>query len=134
MIAASLGFTLNSALVKALTIGPAGAEGLDVFQIAFARALFSFALLLPFLLRAGRGCLATRHPVKHGIRAVAGAVAMVCSFYAVGRLHLADFTELSFTQPLFVTVLAVALLGAVVRWRRWAIGRAACRESVCKYG
>lgn len=119
MIAASLGFTLNSALVKALTIGPAGAEGLDVFQIAFARALFSFALLLPFLLRAGRGCLATRHPVKHGIRAVAGAVAMVCSFYAVGRLHLADFTALSFTQPLFVTLLAVALLGEVVRWRRW---------------
>src|SRR3546814_7404282 len=77
------------------------------------------ALLLPFLLRAGRGCLATRHPVKHGIRAVAGAVAMVCSFYAVGRLHLADFTALSFTQPLFVTVLAVALLGDVVRWRRW---------------
>src|SRR3546814_14260241 len=77
------------------------------------------ALLLPFLLRAGRGCLATRHPVKHGIRAVAGAVAMVCSFYAVGRLHLADFTALSFTQPLFVTVLAVALLGEVVRWRRW---------------
>src|SRR3546814_12467339 len=85
----------------------------------FARALLSFALLLPFLLRAGLGCLATRHPVKHGIRAVAGAVAMVCSFYAVGRLHLADFTALSFTQPLFVTVLAVALLGAVVRWRRW---------------
>src|SRR3546814_13987909 len=44
---------------------------------------------------------------------------MVCSFYAVGRLHLADFTALSFTQPLFVTVLAVALLGEVVRWRRW---------------
>src|SRR3546814_8654932 len=72
MIAASLGFTLNSALVKALTIGPAGAEGLDVFQIPFARALFSFALLLPFLLRAGRGCLATRHPVKHRIRAESG--------------------------------------------------------------
>src|SRR3546814_14534894 len=44
---------------------------------------------------------------------------MVCSFYAVGRLQLADFTALSFTQPLFVTVLAVALLGEVVRWRRW---------------
>src|SRR3546814_6695967 len=44
---------------------------------------------------------------------------MVCSFYAVGRLHPADFTALSFTQPLFVTVLAVALLGEVVRWRRW---------------
>jgi drug/metabolite transporter (DMT)-like permease len=114
MIAASLGFTVNSALVKALTAG-----GLDVFQIAFARALFSFALVLPFLLRAGPGALRTRHPALHGIRAFAGAAAMVCGFYAVGRLQLADFTALTFTQPLFVTMLAVVLLGEVVRWRRW---------------
>jgi drug/metabolite transporter (DMT)-like permease len=114
MIAASLGFTVNSALVKTLT-----ASGLDVFQIAFARALFSFALLLPFLLRAGPRALATRHPWLHGIRAFCGAAAMVCGFYAVGHLQLADFTALSFTQPLFVTLLAVILLGEVVRWRRW---------------
>ena len=114
MIAASLGFTVNSALVKTLTAG-----GLDVFQIAFARALFSFALVVPFLLRAGPGALRTRHPGLHGIRAFAGAAAMVCGFYAIGRLNLADFTALTFTQPLFVTVLAVILLGEVVRWRRW---------------
>lgn len=114
MIAASLGFTVNSALVKTLT-----ASGLDVFQIAFARALFSFALLLPFLLRAGPRALNTKHPWLHGIRAFCGAAAMVCGFYAVGRLQLADFTALTFTQPLFVTLLAVILLGEVVRWRRW---------------
>src|SRR3546814_12935486 len=44
---------------------------------------------------------------------------MLCGFYAVGRLHLADFTALSFTHPLFVTVLAVILLAEVVHWRRW---------------
>lgn len=114
MIAASLGFTVNSALVKDLA-----AEGLDVFQIAFARALFSFALVLPFLLHAGRGALSTRHPGLHGLRAFAGAAAMVCGFYAVGQLPLADFTALSFTQPLFVTLLAVLILSEAVRWRRW---------------
>ncbi|WP_193366997.1 DMT family transporter [Pelagibius marinus] len=114
MIAASLGFTINSAMVKTLV-----GEGLDVFQIAFARALFSFALVLPFLLRAGPSALRTRHPGLHGIRAFAGAAAMVCGFYAVGQLPLADFTALSFTQPLFVTLLAVLILGEVVRWRRW---------------
>ncbi|HMA13914.1 MAG: DMT family transporter [Bacteroidota bacterium] len=119
MIGASLGFTLNSALVKALTTGDQGVGGLDVFQVAFARAFFSFALVVPFLLRAGPGALATRYPVTHGIRAFCGAAAMVCGFYAVGRLHLADFTALTFTQPLFVTLLAVVLLGEVVRWRRW---------------
>jgi drug/metabolite transporter (DMT)-like permease len=114
MIAASLGFTVNSALVKVL-IG----AGLDSFQVAFARALFSFALLAPFMLRAGPSVLTTRHPVIHGIRAFAGSVAMVCGFYAVGHLPLADFTALTFTQPLFVVVLAAILLGEVVRWRRW---------------
>jgi len=114
MIGASLGFTLNSALVKSLL-----GAGMDVFQVGFARALFSFALVVPFLLRAGPGALKTRHPMIHGIRAFCGAGAMVCGFYAVGQLHLADFTALTFTQPLFVTVLAVILLGEVVRWRRW---------------
>lgn len=119
MIGASLGFTMNSALVKALTTGDQGIGGLDVFQVAFARALFSFAVVVPFLLRAGPGALATRYPLTHGIRAFCGAAAMVCGFYAVGRLHLADFTALTFTQPLFVTLLAVILLGEAVRWRRW---------------
>lgn len=119
MIGASLGFTVNAALVKELATGGQGAGGLDVFQIGFARALFSFALVVPFLLRAGPGALKTRHPGLHGIRAFCGAAAMVCGFYALGRLPLADVTALSFTQPLFVTVLAVLLLGEVVRWRRW---------------
>ena len=119
MIAASAGFTVNSAMVKTLIGGEAGLGGLDVFQVAFARALFSFALVVPFLLRAGPAALRTRHPFLHAIRAFAGAAAMVCGFYAVGHLHLADFTALSFTQPLFVTLLAVVILGEVVRWRRW---------------
>ena len=119
MIGASFGFTVNSAMVKTL-VGPHETlGGLDVFQVAFARALFSFALVVPFLLRAGPTALRTRHPFLHGIRAFAGAAAMVCGFYAVGHLQLADFTALSFTQPLFVTLLAVVLLGEVVRWRRW---------------
>ena len=47
-------------------------------------------------------------------------VAMYCSYYALARIELADFTALSFTKPLFATVLAVIILGEVVRWRRWS--------------
>ena len=115
MIAASFGFTVNSAMVKTL-VGPHETlGGLDVFQVAFARALFAFALVVPFLLRAGPGALKTRHPAIHGVRAFAGAGAMVLGFYAVGHLHLADFTALSFTQPMFVTLLAIVILGEMVR-------------------
>lgn len=114
MIGASLGFTVNAALVKSLI-----ADQLDVFQVAFVRALFSFAVLLPFMVHAGPAVLRTRCPGLHAIRAFAGSGAMVCGFYAVGHLPLADFTALTFTQPLFVVLLAVAVLGEMVRWRRW---------------
>lgn len=114
MIAASLGFTANSAMVKTLVGG-----GLDAFQVAFARALFSFVVLLPFMFRAGPGVLRTGHPRLQIIRAFAGSAAMVFGFYAVGHLPLADFTALSFTLPLFVVVLAAVVLGEAVRWRRW---------------
>jgi drug/metabolite transporter (DMT)-like permease len=45
---------------------------------------------------------------------------MYCSYYALARIELTDFTALSFTKPLFATVLAVIILHEVVRWRRWS--------------
>ena len=114
MIGASLGFTVNSAFVKSLS-----AEGLDTFQIAFARAVFSSLVLAPFFYRAGFAALRSTVPGLHGVRAVCGSLAMVCGFYAVGQLPLAEFTALTFTQPLFVILLAVLILKETVRWRRW---------------
>ncbi len=114
MVGAALGFTVNGALVKAL-----GAMGLPTMQIAFARAFFTLLVVLPFLWHAGLGALATTAPGLHLIRALAGAGAMVCGFYAFVLLPLADVTALTFTTPLFTIVLAVLLLGERVRWRRW---------------
>src|SRR5262249_56260396 len=48
-----------------------------------------------------------------------GLLAMYCSYYAIARMPLADYTALSFTKPLFATFLAVVILHEVVRWRRW---------------
>ena len=114
MIGASLGFTINSAFVKTLS-----AEGLDTIQIAFARALFSSLALAPFFYRAGLGALRSKVPALHATRAISGSLAMVCGFYAVGQLPLAEFTALTFTQPLFVVLMAVLILKEQVRWRRW---------------
>jgi drug/metabolite transporter (DMT)-like permease len=44
---------------------------------------------------------------------------MFCWFSALVTLPLAEAIALGFTQPLFATVLAVLLLGEVVRLRRW---------------
>jgi drug/metabolite transporter (DMT)-like permease len=63
--------------------------------------------------------LKTRHPGIHALRAVAGGGAMVCGIAALDKLPLADFTALSFAQPLFAVILAIVLLGETVGWRRW---------------
>ena len=114
MIGASLGFTINAAFVKSLA-----GQGLDTFQIAFARALFSFAALAPFCYRAGLGVLRSKVPGLQVARSFCGSMAMICGFYAVSQLPLAEFTALTFTQPLFVVLLAVLILKEEVRWRRW---------------
>jgi drug/metabolite transporter (DMT)-like permease len=46
-------------------------------------------------------------------------VSMLCGFWAIAHLPLAQAVSLSYSTPLFVTVLAVWLLGEQVRARRW---------------
>jgi drug/metabolite transporter (DMT)-like permease len=102
------------ALVKTL-----GAR-LDSFQLAFFRSLFALLSVLPFALRAGVGVLRTERAGLHLARGLAGTVAMMCGFFALTRLSLADATAIGFTTPLFLTVLAALVLHEVVRWRRWS--------------
>jgi drug/metabolite transporter (DMT)-like permease len=93
---------------------------LDSFQIAFFRCLIGFLAVLPFVLRYGVGSLRTRSMKIHVLRGLFGLVAMFASYYAVANMPLASYTALSFTKPLFSTVLAVIILHEVVRWRRWS--------------
>jgi drug/metabolite transporter (DMT)-like permease len=62
---------------------------------------------------------------SHAIRSLAGTASMFCWFTALTMIPLADFTAISFTAPLFVTLLAMLLLGErihVYRWSALAIG------------
>lgn len=114
MMGATAGFTVNGALVKTLS-----QLDMDAFQISFARALFALLAILPFVWRDRHRVLISNHWGIHIIRALSGAIAMICGYYAVSRMPLADVTALGFTQPLFTTLLAFVLLAEVVRWRRW---------------
>jgi drug/metabolite transporter (DMT)-like permease len=53
------------------------------------------------------------------MRATTGTLAMGCSFYALTLLPLAEHTALTFTTPLFVTILAIPLLGERVGVHRF---------------
>ena len=114
MIASGIGFTIMAIGIKQL------GQRLDSLQIGFFRVLIGFIVILPFVAQVGLERLRTRHLRVHFVRAVFGLIAMYCSYYALARMPLADYTALSFTKPLFATALAVVILGEVVRWRRWS--------------
>ncbi|MDP6345477.1 MAG: DMT family transporter [Alphaproteobacteria bacterium] len=91
----------------------------DSFQLGFFRALFGLLVVLPFFARHGLGLVRTRRPGLHLMRSVCGASAMLCGFYAITHLPLADAVSISYARALFLIPLAVLFLGEVVRMRRW---------------
>lgn len=92
---------------------------LHPFEIAFFRNLFGLLFALPLLVRHGTGLLRTSKLPLYFFRSAIGIVSMLCGFWAIVNLPLAQAVSLSYSTPLFVTIGAVLVLGEVVRARRW---------------
>lgn len=114
MLASTLFFGLMAVAIRLAS------QTLHAFEIAFFRNLFGVVAALPLLLRHGPGLLRTQHLPRYLVRCLVGVVSMLCGFWAIAHLPLAQAVSLSYSTPLFVTVLAVWLLGEQVRARRWA--------------
>ncbi len=110
----TVAFAFNDVLVKHLgqTIHP--------FELALFRYATGFVLLAPAFVSMGWSGLKTAHLGLHAIRLVIACTAQLGVLYSVIYLMLADATAISFSRPLFTTMVAVFLLGEVVGWRRWA--------------
>ncbi|MBM3571362.1 MAG: DMT family transporter [Alphaproteobacteria bacterium] len=91
----------------------------DPLVISFFRSMFGLAVLLPFLTQHGISAFYTNRLHLHLLRGAVGVTSMMCSFYAIVHLPLAESTALDFTKPLFMIFLAVMFLNETVRWRRW---------------
>lgn len=105
MIFGGLFFTLVAGMIRHLSYK------YTAFEIVFYRTLIGSLIQLPWLFRAGFGVLRTNRMGLFWARAAFAYAAMVCYFYAVGHMKLADVTAIQFTLPLYVTVLAVLVLG-----------------------
>ena len=112
IVSAGLIWQLMNALVKQL------GTTIPVPELMFFRNLFSLPMVL---LIASRGTitLRTRRFGGHVVRASTGLVAMSLSFLAVSVLPLAEQQVLGYTQPLFITILAIPFLGEQPDRRRW---------------
>lgn len=98
-------------------------ESLHTFQIAFFRNFFGLLAALPLLLRHGPDLLRTTQLPRYVVRCAIGVVSMMCGFWAIGHLPLAQAVALSYSTPIFVTIAAVIFLHEQVRARRWiAVG------------
>jgi drug/metabolite transporter (DMT)-like permease len=115
MLAAHLLFTGMSGMVKELS------DRIPFVELMFFRSFF--ALPVVFLITARSGgwlLLRTRRFGGHFLRACTGTMAQGCSFFALTVLPLAVQTSLGYTTPLFVTILAIPLLGERVGIHLWS--------------
>lgn len=116
MIGASACMTTVVSLIRLLN----QTTHIHALEIAFFRNLFSLLIMVPWILRVPREVLRTRRPVMHALRSACGLTAMMLWFYSVTIMPLAEAVTLSFTKPLFATLLAAVLLRETVRLRRWS--------------
>ncbi|NIY97540.1 DMT family transporter [Salipiger sp. HF18] len=112
MVVTGLCFVAVTALVKMLGGRVPAAES------AFLRYLLGLVLLLPAW-RDLRGLQMT--PRLWGLTAVRGAaqtVGVICWFFAMTRIPLAEVTAMNYLTPVYITILAVFVLGERLAIRR----------------
>ena len=114
MLGATALFTIMSTLVKLV------GDRLPFTELMFFRCAIAMPVVGVIVFRNGDwGVLRTKRPVGHFFRACTGMAAMSSSFYALTLLPLAEHTALSYTTPLFVTLLSIPMLGERPGIHRW---------------
>ena len=95
-------------------------DDLHPIVICFYRSLMGLILITPFVVRNNFKALHTQNMRLQIFRASINIISMICWFSAIGMMHFEKATALGFTTPLFTTVLAVVVLGEVIRFHRTA--------------
>lgn len=91
-----------------------------VGQTIFIRGLISAGVLATIAWHTqALHLLKTRNWRSHALRSLSGTISMFCLFAAVSMIPLADVTAISFTSPMFITVLAMLFLGEHIHRFRW---------------
>jgi S-adenosylmethionine uptake transporter len=101
--------SINDLLIKQLS------GGYPLHQIVFVRSGIGIVFSLMIVqFEGGWGILRTNHPWLHTARGVLIVIANMTFFVALAVLPLADATALFFAAPLFITLLAIPVLGEKV--------------------
>lgn len=104
MVLSALGFALMATTVKMVS-----EYGVPLFEIVAARAIVSLLLSYGDIKRKGISVWGNNKPLLIA-RGSVGAFALICVYYAVTTLPLAEATILQYLHPVFTAVLAVFFL------------------------
>src|SRR5690606_11993602 len=108
-------FSITAALLKL-----AAEQGVVAPEMMLYRAVFGLPVVLVWVLATqGISALATRRPMAHLGRTALGIFSILCSLQALVMLPLADATTISFTTPIFATLLSWLILREHVGPHRW---------------
>lgn len=113
MIAATICFSLSDTTAKYLV------GSLPAVEIAWIRYVVFMAMALGPLARSP-ATFRTRRPGLQVLRGVGIVASALCFILALADLPMAEAAAVSFASPLFITLLAVPLLGEVVGLGGWA--------------
>lgn len=110
---AALALTFMLMLVKLI------GQSVPTSQILAIRQSVMVVLALPAVAINFPHSLSSKHLGLHLLRSLMATLAMMAGYTAVAHLPLADFTALSFSRALFITIFAIIFLREVVDRRRW---------------
>ena len=91
---------------------------LNAFTICFFRCVVGLIIILPFIAHNKFQALKSKNFKLQIFRSFINVISMLSWFSAIGIMQLEKATALGFTTPLFTTVLAVIILGEVIRKHR----------------
>ncbi|WP_159737426.1 DMT family transporter [Vibrio atypicus] len=104
MLLSALGFALMSACVKYVSV-----HGIPVFEIVAARAFVSLIISYLDIKRKRISVWGNNKPLLL-LRGAVGTVALMCVYYSVTTLPLAEATILQYVHPVFTALLGVLFL------------------------
>jgi drug/metabolite transporter (DMT)-like permease len=113
-------WVLTGTFVFSVVFASGKLSGAPVLQIVFIRYLGGLAVMLAAAaMHRDPRLFATPQPFLHGLRALCGIGAVLCTIYAPMHMPIADATAIGLTQGMLVILLAVLFLGERVTGRHW---------------
>lgn len=109
MLLACVFFAAMAAVIKVLALK------VTVIEILFYRGFLNL-IFISILMKIRGVSFKTQVPQMHILRSAFGAIAMYCGFYALAHLPLGTASTLTYTHPIFQTLIGVLTERRSVHW------------------